>query len=141
MPAETVLHESLMQDADENGRRAALSGDVIDPKIMHAVVGGDSLLIRELALEFLPGARNGIEEIGRAVENGLAECVRSASHSLKGSCALVGARHLIAICSSLEAAARAGDWQLIRELVSQLDPRMREVEIATEAFLRQIEAG
>jgi HPt (histidine-containing phosphotransfer) domain-containing protein len=137
-PAET-FYGLRMQDDRENACRATMPTDVIDTGVMRAVVGHDSEMVRELICEFLPGARAGIAEIALAVDHGVAERVQAASHSLKGACALVGARHLIALCSGLESAARIGDWQLVRELFSQVDPRMREVQMAAEAVLRQIE--
>jgi HPt (histidine-containing phosphotransfer) domain-containing protein len=113
-------------------------GEAIDPKVMRAVMADDPVLIRELAAEFLPGARAGIEEVVEAVAGHAAEAVRAASHKLRGACALVGARHLIALCARLEGAAKAGDWPLIGELAGQLDGRMRAVEAAIAAFLAEI---
>ena len=113
-------------------------GEAIDPKVMRAVVGSDPASIRELAAEFLPGARTGIGEVVEAVAGHAAEAVRAASHKLKGAGALVGARHLVSLCIGLEGAAKAGDWVLIGELAGQLDGQMREVEGAIEAFLAEI---
>jgi HPt (histidine-containing phosphotransfer) domain-containing protein len=120
------------------GSSAGSVGEAIDPQVMRAVMGNDPGLIRELAAEFLPGARAGIGEIVEAVASHAAEAVRAASHKLKGACALVGARHLIALCIGLEGATRAGDWLLIGELAGQLDGCMREVEGAIAAFLAGI---
>jgi hypothetical protein len=51
---------------------------------------------------------------------------------------MVGARHLIETCLRLEAAARTGAWGRIEELLADLDPRMSEVEAATDLLLQEI---
>ena len=111
--------------------------EVIDPRVMWAVVGNDPGMVRELATEFLPDARLGIGEIAQAIDDRSAERVSAASHKLKGSCALVGARHLIAICADLEIAAKACDWSVIGNRAGQLDRRMKEVEEAINGFLAE----
>ena len=104
--------------------------DAIDPAVVRRVVGDDRQLMEDLFAEFLPGAKAGIaEQVGRA------------GHKLKGACALVGARHLIALCQQIEAAAKAADWPCIRQLAEQLEPRMKEVDLASRAFLRLIARG
>ena len=116
-------------------------GEAIDREVMRAVVGNDAQLIRELAAEFLPGARAGVGEVAEAAAGREAEAVRAMSHRLKGACALVGARHLIALCIELEGAAKAGNWPLIHELAGRLDGRLGEVEVAIKAFLAEIAEG
>jgi HPt (histidine-containing phosphotransfer) domain-containing protein len=127
-----------MLEQASNGKTALPCADAVNPQIMRRTVGDDPVMIRMLIAEFLPGARSGIAEIGAAVGSGLADQVRTASHKLKGACAMVGARHLIEICMQLEAAARVEEWKRIWELVTELDPRMTEVEVATGLLLQQI---
>ena len=116
-------------------------GGAIDVAVVRRVMGDDRQLIEELFAEFLPGARAGITEIEQAVADDVAEAVGRAGHKLKGACALVGAQHLIALCQQLEAAAKGEDWPRMRQLVTQLEPRMKEVELASRAFLIQIARG
>jgi HPt (histidine-containing phosphotransfer) domain-containing protein len=127
-----------MQEQVANGRVVRSVVDAVNPQIMRRVVGDDSEMIRVLIAEFLPGARSGIAEIAEAIGSGVADQVRAKSHKLKGACAMVGAQHLIAICVQLEAAARAGEWRRIAELFAELDPRMAEVEVATDLLLQQM---
>ena len=130
-----------MQEEISNGTTARPRVDAVNPQIMRKVVGDDPEMIRVLIAEFLPGARSGIAEIGEAVGSGLADRVRASSHKLKGACAMVGARHLIEICVQLEAAARAEEWRRIEELFAELEPRMAEVEVATDLLLQEMPAG
>ena len=105
---------------------------------MRATVGDDPEVIRELVQEFVPAARSDIAEIHAAVGSAQTERVRAASHRLKGSSGLVGARRLVEICAKLEAAGNVGDWPAIGVLASGLDRLMREIEVAAETYLQQI---
>jgi len=127
-----------MQEQIASPKPARPRVDAICLTVMRKVVGDDPEMIRVLIAEFIPGARCGIAEIGEAVGSGHPERVRDASHKLKGACAMVGATHLIATCVQLEAAARAEAWGRIEELVAELDPRMTEVEAATDLLLQEI---
>jgi HPt (histidine-containing phosphotransfer) domain-containing protein len=113
----------------------------IDRNVMRAVMGDDPELIQELAGEFLPGAREGIAEIVAAFDRKAADAVRASSHKLKGACALVGAKQLIALCVALEGAAKAGDWPVMGNLTGQLHHRFGDVEAAIEAFLAEMARG
>ena len=104
---------------------------------MRASVGDDPEIIRELVEEFVPAARSEIAEIHAAVGSAQAERVRSASHKLKGSSGLVGARRLVEVCGKLEAAGNIGDWPAIGALAGCLDRLMREIEVAAKAYLQQ----
>jgi HPt (histidine-containing phosphotransfer) domain-containing protein len=127
-----------MQEQIASPKPARPRADAVCPEVMRRVVGDDPEMIRVLIAEFLPGARCGIAEIGEAVGSGRAERVRESSHKLKGACAMVGATHLIETCVQLEAAARAADWGRIEVLLAELDPRMTEVEAATDLLLQEI---
>jgi HPt (histidine-containing phosphotransfer) domain-containing protein len=131
-------HQGLKMSKHGESSSSRPVGGPIDPEVMRAVVGNDAEMIRELAAEFLPGARAGVGEVVEAAAGGVAETVRAASHRLKGACALVGARHLIALCMELEGAAKAGNWPLIRELAGRLDGRLGDVEAAIKTFLAEI---
>ncbi|MGH9678391.1 MAG: Hpt domain-containing protein [Candidatus Acidiferrales bacterium] len=127
-----------MQDTPPNGHSVPSVVDAINPQIMRRVVGDEPEMIQILISEFLPGARCGIAEIREAAASGVADRVGSASHKLKGACAMVGAKHLIDTCLRLEAAARTQDWTRIGELLTELDPRMTEVESAAQLLLQQM---
>jgi HPt (histidine-containing phosphotransfer) domain-containing protein len=123
---------------DNYSQRREAPSDALDPEVMRATVGDDPEIIRELVEEFVPAARSDIAEIHAAVGSAQAERVRSASHKLKGSSGLVGARRLVEVCGKLEAAGNAGDWSTIGALAPCLDRLMHEVEVAAATYLRQM---
>ena len=104
---------------------------------MRAIVGDDPEIIRELVQEFVPAARSDIAEIHAAVGCAQAERVRSASHKLKGSSGLVGARRMVEVCGKLEAAGNLEDWPAIGALAAGLDHLMHEIEVAAEPYLQE----
>jgi HPt (histidine-containing phosphotransfer) domain-containing protein len=112
---------------------------IIDPAVIRAVVGDDRVAIRELVEDFLPAAHADVAAITQAANRLEAVGVSFASHRLKGSAALLGARYLKEVCAQLESAGRMGNWEIIRDLLANLDRRMQEVDLAVGAFLRQIE--
>jgi two-component system sensor histidine kinase EvgS len=119
-----------------DGRQSDPPGDdCIDPALLSGVVGGDIAMARELIEDLLPSARGDIDLIHRAAADLQLPEVRKNSHKLKGSASLVGARHLVALCAELQAAAAGGDAALVNRLDAQLDLRLREVEAALETFL------
>ena len=123
---------------EQNGQRPEAASDALDPVVMRATVGDDPEIIRELVQEFVPAARSDIAEIHAAVTSAEAERVRSASHKLKGSSGLVGARKLVEVCRKLEAAGNIGDWPAIGSLVAGLDRLMQDIEIAAERYLEKL---
>lgn len=111
------------------------SQPAMDGAVLRRTLGNDPELIGEVVAEFIPAAHLGIAEIRAAVASAVSEKVRQASHKLKGSGCVVGAHHLVRVCSQLEAAGRSGNWSAIEALVPQLDGLMKELETAAQAFL------
>jgi HPt (histidine-containing phosphotransfer) domain-containing protein len=107
----------------------------IDPEVLRAIVGDDPEMVREVIEDFVPAARSGIAEIRAAADGATAERVKLASHKLKGSSLLVGARGLGDLCARLEVAGQARDWAMIALLLPQLDGQMGDIEAAAAAFL------
>lgn len=124
----TVRHDTA---GSLGGPQSAMDGAVL-----RRTLGNDPELIGEVVAEFIPAAHLGIAEIRAAVASGVSERVRQASHKLKGSGCVVGAHHLVEVCSQLEAAGRAGNWTAIEALAPQLDGVMSEIELAAQVFLR-----
>lgn len=110
----------------------------MDDAVLRRTLGDDPELISEVVAEFIPAAHLGIAEIRAAVASAVPEQVRQASHKLKGSGSVVGAHHLVEVCSLLEAAGRSGNWAAIEALVPRLDGLMSEIELAARPFLRPI---
>jgi len=107
----------------------------IDPEVLRAVVGDDPQMVREVVEDFVPAAHSGAAAIKAAVGSADPLQVKLASHKLKGSSLLVGARRLGDFCARLEQAGQNGDWQTIRQLMTQLDGLLSDVETSAAAFL------
>ncbi len=92
---------------------AGVGGDTIDTLDQSVLAGlrelGDQGLIAELAELFLEDASSYIEALQEATEEGDAPSVERLAHTLKGSCANMGATRMVAICAELEEAGRSGD--------------------------------
>jgi HPt (histidine-containing phosphotransfer) domain-containing protein len=111
--------------------------DPFDPALLDAVVGGDASIARELVEEFLPSARSDVSAIRQAAADSLLQDVKSASHRLKGSAALIGARELIALCTELQLAAMREDEGLVAALAPRLEICLGKIETALGQFLEQ----
>lgn len=113
----------------------------IDRKVIAASMSEDPATICECVAEFAPSARADFAAIAEAVETRRAESVRQASHSLKGSAALLGAYELQSTCGELERAADGPDWTIIQSLASKVGPLLAEVEQAIEKLMKQLRAA
>lgn len=54
--------------------------------------------------------------------------LRRAAHSLKGSCANIGAQELHQTCSDIEHAAKAGEGEAIPDLLNVADQQLKVVQ-------------
>jgi HPt (histidine-containing phosphotransfer) domain-containing protein len=81
---------------------------------LRASVGGDESFLAELVGEFLEDAPRQLEALRTGLENGDAEVVRRAAHTLKGNGRTFGAEELASLSQQVEAAAKAGDLNAAR---------------------------
>ena len=121
---------------DDGGNPPSMT-DPFDPALLNAVVGGDLLIARELIEDFLPSARGCRRHPSGGSRLALMEEVRAASHKLKGSASLIGARGLIALCAQLQIVAVRDDGRLIATFLAQLDACPQDVESALGTFLER----
>jgi HPt (histidine-containing phosphotransfer) domain-containing protein len=110
----------------------------IDRKVIIASMSEDPETICECVAEFAPSARADLTAITMAVAARNAKSVQQASHSLKGSAALLGAYELQRRCDELERSAEGCDWTLIQALASKVAPVLMEVEQALDTFVKQL---
>ncbi len=89
------------------------------------------LEIAEIFAENIPNALRVIEE--RMAENDLKEVTRII-HSLKGSCATVGAESLAAVCSALEKTCTEGNLSAIQAGYASLKPLLEALPGALRAI-------
>ncbi len=94
--------------------------------------------VAKVFLEETPGL---LQRLHEGVASGSTETVKQIAHSLKSSSANLGAMQLMRLCAELEAAARAGEEDLVRQLFSTLQPIATESLNAVEQLPRDLMPG
>ena len=82
---------------------------IIDPaalKRLLSVIGGDEEDLAELVEDFSDGAPDLAQKIVNSAENGDANSMRIAAHTLKSNARDFGADHLAKLCASMERALK-----------------------------------
>ena len=82
----------------------------------------------DLVETFLKDAQIRYEELSQTVASAVAEDIRRAAHSFKGSSLNVGAAHLAALCRELEDHAREGRTVYAKELLDKIHQEMAVVD-------------
>jgi HPt (histidine-containing phosphotransfer) domain-containing protein len=110
---------------------------VLDVTVLERLVEGDAEAIRDILAGFEKPSRRLVEQIHTALLSRSADDVGFGAHSLKSSSRTVGALVLADICLALETAAKAGDWQSITGLGSELSEALEQaVERVNETLTR-----
>ncbi len=78
---------------------------------------GDDDLVHELVEIFMEDTPPRLEELSKAFVEGDSERIESLAHSLKSSCANLGATRLSEICRELESKGREGELGEAEELI------------------------
>ncbi len=78
---------------------------------------GDVELVHELVEIFMEDTPPRLEELSKACLEGDAQRIESLAHSLKSSCANLGATYLSEICRELESQGREGELGRAKELI------------------------
>jgi CheY-like chemotaxis protein len=109
--------------------------DSVDPEALQRLKDlhdneEDTSFLKELIDIFLQNTPLHIAKIKDQVEQNNADMIRKTAHAIKGSSAVLGALHLVTMCTALENAARAGDFETIREVSAGLDDEYSKVNAA-----------
>jgi signal transduction histidine kinase/CheY-like chemotaxis protein len=99
-----------------------------------ARVGGDRVLLRDIATTFLEQCPKWLATIRSAVDCGDADALRAAAHPLKGSLGLFGAKAAVDAAGRLESLGRAGKLDDGRSVLADLDRALARVVPALEAL-------
>ena len=94
---------------------------------------GDAELVADLAGMFLGDAEARLAALRGALENGDADTVERAAHTLKGSSGNMGAARMAAVCAELEEAGASGDLGRAPGLLARLEEELGRVRPALEA--------
>jgi HPt (histidine-containing phosphotransfer) domain-containing protein len=109
---------------------------VLDPTLLEqlrdlgpAEDGGD--LFSHLVEQFLEQSRTRLDELRQAAGGGDLQALVRASHTQRGSSAVMGARALASACAALESASERADLRAARDLLPEVEA---ELERATAAL-------
>ena len=106
---------------------------VLDPRRMRELrrVAGTRQNLELIGERFLASAGALLEKLHAAAAAGDAAGLKSAAHSLKGSCATIGAGTMVPICAALDELGRSGALAAAMATVERLD---REFAVVREAL-------
>ncbi len=140
LPAHEVEHPGTPDDAsraEPAGRESAPVDEAALAAI--AAVQGESgqEVVRELIGMFLEDSPRQLETVAGAAEHQDLQTLTRAAHSLKGSCANLGAVRLAEICRELEDAGAAGTIESIPLLVERCRQEFARVRADFEARLAE----
>jgi PAS domain S-box-containing protein len=115
--------------------RAVDDEDVLDYEAIEELRarGGDDAFVVQLVETFLRDAPALLETLHGALENGEAQHLHRAAHTLKSSGRVFGATRLAELCQELEATARTGALAGAAELVAGIDEEYARVAAALQA--------
>jgi signal transduction histidine kinase/CheY-like chemotaxis protein/HPt (histidine-containing phosphotransfer) domain-containing protein len=139
------LPQPLADDAanvsDEKPAGAAMSdvpsASPVDLAVLHALVGDDPQIVRELLVEFRASARRLAEELHGACTQDDLRQVAAIAHKLKSSSRSVGALALGDRCAELENASRAGVRDDILHVLLQFDEALAAADAAIAHILER----
>ncbi len=109
-------------------------GTGLDRDLALSRVGGDAVLLKEIAALFLEDYPNALAEIRAAAARGDSTGVERAAHGLKGSVANFGAQAAVDAAFQLEQMGRAGDLGRVREAIDQLARVLQSLHPQLEAL-------
>jgi len=115
------------EQAQGDAAEARASSDVLDRSILGAWLGDDAAAIVSLLRKFRDAAIDAELQVGDASRRGDLAALTAVAHRLKGAAAAVGAVSVGHRASSLEAAAKAGDWSRCRQELGPLAADIRRV--------------
>lgn len=96
---------------------------------------GGTGLLEELAELFLTDTPQRLERLHTALEAGDSRCIEEVAHSLKSSCANIGALSLSTLFRELETLARGGEIDGAADIVAR---SLAEFDKAREALQAQL---
>ncbi len=106
---------------------APAPSEVLDRSVLGAWLGDDGAAVRSLLQKFRDAAIDAETQVADASRRGDLAALIAPAHPLKGAAAAVGAVGVGQRASSLEAAAKAGDWSRCRHELGPLATDIRRV--------------
>ncbi len=109
------------------------AGTVFDRAIALSRVGGDTELLKEIAILFLDDYPKSLSELRNAAEAGDARRVERTAHGLKGSVSNFGARPAVEAAMELENMGRT-------QKLAEVEHVLRTLELALAALRPELES-
>jgi signal transduction histidine kinase/CheY-like chemotaxis protein/HPt (histidine-containing phosphotransfer) domain-containing protein len=97
------------------------SDDILDEEALMTLVAGDRQLAGELAELYLDDLEPRVTEIASAAQDGDADRLRAAAHSLRGSSGSIKAENVFAAAGALETMGRSGELEGVHHALNVLD--------------------
>jgi signal transduction histidine kinase/DNA-binding response OmpR family regulator/HPt (histidine-containing phosphotransfer) domain-containing protein len=124
-PPATAVPSIAAGDSDE--------APVLDLSYLREIIGEDTHVLVELIEAFFENTPVRLAELRRALADKDAYTFEHLAHTLKGSCANMGALRMSGMCRQLELAGRSGQLDSLDEQLEQLEAEYERVKIALEA--------
>jgi two-component system sensor histidine kinase/response regulator len=106
----------------------------VDVSVLKALVGDDPEVIGDFLHDFRISAKKAAVELKAACDEGQAALVGALAHKLKSSARSVGALALGALCAEIEQAGKAGQIEVLDELLSRFEMEMATVDEYLDAL-------
>jgi HPt (histidine-containing phosphotransfer) domain-containing protein len=130
--------QTNMQSVEGYGTKAEPQS-VIDQKVLDNIRAlqeeGKEDLLNKIITIFLNDSPERLEELRKAVNSGDAPSINRIAHTLKSSCANLGAMNLSSHFKEMEAMGRTNSIEQAPELLSQIEVEFKAVEAALRAEL------
>jgi signal transduction histidine kinase/DNA-binding NarL/FixJ family response regulator len=104
----------------------------VDLRQLARTLGGDLVVVREIALAMRSDMAVRREAIAAALRDGDATAGQEQVHALKGALASIGAQQAARQAKNVENAWRQGDWDTVRAAVDLLEREVERVDAALE---------
>ena len=106
----------------------------VDVRVLAALIGDDSALVREFLNDFEVSARQIAAALRSALTAGDTQAAGASAHQLKSSARSVGAAALGELCAAMEAAGKGNQSAMLAELLPQFELEFARVTDFLDAF-------
>jgi PAS domain S-box-containing protein len=135
-----IRMEDLTAALTKGAKRAPVPVPVLDPAVVERLVTsfGDPRSVAGLIDTFLQHVPEQVEALRRGTDQGDAEEVRRAAHTLKSNAATFGATDLTDLSRDLESRAKAGTLDGVTALVDRIEDQLRRATQALEKVREEL---
>jgi len=144
-PAENAVPSAAHRArATSSSKKKGKPMEALDPEVfgqLKQADGGTGGFLIALIDKFLEEAPKRLAGLSEAVDRGDKEALVKAAHSLKGSCATLGAQEMSRMCAGMEECGKAGRMTETGLRLASIQEEFARVRKALDAERRRVEAG